>query len=295
MRSAFLRFTERKLSYLVFIVTGIVFFPVISWLLDRTIAHDQLLHAFIVLIFSGALIIFEGGIKLSYHGRLDSWSQNLLIASYLLLVIAVFTHNGLIILLSLSLGLGSFFWFLIGPAHGRFVFSGLAAFSLFVAIALFLPVMDWPLRTIAGKWAAAGLDLIGQNTDLRLLISPGEPRLLLFSNGQQFHVAAECNGFGMLGSCMLMTTFIILYRKLSFLKRLGLFVTSVVFGLVCNILRIMLIVLIAPTIPFSRYNLMHEAVGIVITYGGLLLLYLAIMPIRRKLEEQGRPEGKSTG
>lgn len=261
-------------------VTLLVYLPVINWLFDQTTAHDQLLHAFVVLVFSGALITIERGLKLSFYGKMDSRSQNLLIASYGLLVIAVFTNSSLIILLSLSVSLGAFLWFLIGPVHARFILSGLIAFSLFMAIALFLPLLDWPLRTIAGRWAALGLELLGQDSDLGLLLSSNAPRLILSNNGQQFHVAAECNGFGMLGSCMLMTTFIILYRRLAVVLRIGLVIGSVFFGLACNILRIMLIVVLAPLIPYSQYHLMHETIGIVVTYGGLLLLYLAIMHLR---------------
>ncbi len=282
--------SERNLSYLLYLVTGVVFMPVINWLLNQTVAHDQLLHAFIVLIFTGALIIYERGIKLSWHGKLDGWSQNLLVASFALLVIAVFTHNSLIILMSLSLSIGSFLWFLLGAAHKRFILSGLVAFSLFAAIALFQPVLDWPLRAIAGKWAATGLSLVGQSTDLRVLLSGEAPRLILFNNDQTFHVAAECNGFGMLSSCMLMTTFIILFRRMRAWVRIGIFIASILYGLACNMLRITIIVLLAPRIPYGRYDLMHETIGIVVTYGGLLLLYLAVMP-RRAGQRDGATPG----
>lgn len=273
---------EKLMPFLIFLVTGIVFLPVINWLLSATIAHEQLLHAFLVFLLSGTLLVYERHIAISFEWRFSETSQYLLIISYALLVVAIFTKFNLIILASLCLSLGSFLWFMFGKGQSRLIISGLGAFALFSAIAVLLPVLDWPLRTIAGKWAAYGLTLFGQEVELGLLNSESGPMLLLITNNRPFHVAAECNGFGMLGSSLLMATFVLLYRKLPAFDRIGWFIMSIVLGLFFNILRIIMIVLLAMNIPSSAYMLMHEAVGLLTTYGGLAVIYFLLMPAHGK-------------
>ena len=273
--------SEKLLPLLIFLVTGIVFLPVLNWLLNQTMGHEQLLHAFLVFLLSCALLVYERRIALPLVWQFSDISQNLLIFSYALLVVAIFTKFSLIILASLCLSIGSFLWFMFGKSQSRLIISGLGAFSLFSAIAAFLPVMDWPLRTIAGKWAAFGLNLFGQNVELGLLKSDSGPMLMLISNSKPFHVAAECNGFGMLGSSLLMATIILLYVKLPLFDRLGWLVISVFLGLFFNIIRIIIIVLLAKDIPSNAYMLMHEAVGLLTTYGGLAIIYFLLMPANR--------------
>jgi exosortase/archaeosortase family protein len=282
MHKQVLESSEKFLPFLIFLVTGIVFFPVIHWLLNQTVTHEQLLHAFLVFLLSCALLIYERRISISFSWEFTDTSQNLLIFSYALLVLAIFTHFNLIILASLSLSLGSFLWFMLGNNYKKLIVSGLCAFALFSAIAVFLPLLDWPLRTLAGKWAAFGLSLIGQNVELGLLNAESGPMLMLISNSQPFHVAAECNGFGMLGSSLLMATIIVLYRELSVIVRIGWMVMSIVFGLFFNILRIIIIVLIAPNLAENAYMLMHEVVGLLTTYGGLAIIYFLLMPAEDK-------------
>lgn len=270
--------TERSVPFLIFLITGIVFFPVINWLLGQTIAHEQLLHAFLVFLLSGALLVYERHISIRAVFTFSDSSQNLLILSYALLVLSIFSRINLIILASLSLSLASLLIFVFGRQQRRLIFSSIGAFTLFSAIAVLLPVMDWPLRSIAGKWAAYGLILFGQNVDLGLMKSASGPMLMLFNNGRPFHVAAECNGFGMISSSLLMAAIILLYRKISLFDRVGWMAVALLIGIFFNTVRIMIIVLLAPTLPDQAYMLMHEVVGLLTTYGGLAVLYFLLMP-----------------
>ena len=128
------------------------------------------------------------------------------------------------------------------------------------------------------RWAAFGLGVVGQDVELGVLRATTEPMLMLLSNGRPFHVAAECNGFGMLGSSLLMALIIVLYREISVMDRLGWMGMAVIIGLCFNIVRIILIVLLAPLLPADGYMLMHEVVGLCTTYGGLAALYFLLMP-----------------
>ncbi len=269
---------DQLIPILIFSITGVVFFPVINWLLGQTIMHEQLLHSCLVFLLSMTLLIYEQRISFKPVFAFSDTSQNLLIVSYALLVIAIFTKFSLIILGSLSLSLAAFLFYLFGRNQKRLIISGIGAFILFSSVALFLPVLDWPLRTVAGQWASSGLKLFGQSSELGLMDSNTGPMLMLINNSRPFHVAAECNGFGMISSCLLMALIIVLYRKISTADRLTWLGIALILGVFFNSMRIIIIVLLAPILPDSAYMMMHEVVGLFTTYGGLGLLYYFLMP-----------------
>jgi exosortase/archaeosortase family protein len=271
-------FLERSLPPFIFAVTAVVFLPVINWLTARTVASEQLLHAFLVFLLTGALIIYERRIPIRPVFRFSDQAQNALMASYLLLVLAIFTRLNLVVLASLCLSLIALLLYLLGPDRKRLIHSSVGAFAAFTGLAVLLPVLDWPLRTLAGECTTYGMGLLGQEARLGLYQGAAEPMLMLFHEGRPYHVAAECNGFGMISSCLLMASIIILYRPLRLLHRAGLMLAALLLGMVFNTLRIVLIVLIAPHLADGHYMAMHEAVGLATTYGGLALLYFILMP-----------------
>ena len=276
---------DRILPILIFIVTGLVFLPVINWLTQQTFAHEQLLHAFLVFVLTGALLVYDRHISVRPVFEFSNTSQNVLILSYALLVVAIFTRINLVLLAALSLSLVSLMLFILGLERRRLILSSIGAFTIFTAFAVLLPVLDWPLRSIAGKWSAYGLQLIGQTVELGIIRPRGEPMLMLLNNGKPFHVAAECNGFGMITSCLLMATIILLYRKLSLFDRAGWVLVALFLGLLFNSIRIIIIVILAPVLGESNYMVMHEAVGLLTTYGGLGVLYFLLMPREQKPAE----------
>ncbi len=274
------RIREQALPLFVFGMTGLVFFPVIGWLTARTVANEQLLHAFLVFLLTGALLIHERRISIRPALSFNTTSQNVLISSYIVLALAIVFRLNLIILAALCLSLVAFLIFVFGEERKRLVYSSVGAFALFTALAVTMPFLDWPLRSVAGQCAVHGLDLIGQSAGLSLYKGAAEPMLMLFYDDRPFHVAAECNGFGMLTSSLLMASILLLYRKLSWPGRLVRLAGAFGFGLLANTVRIVVIVLIAPHIADDHYTLMHEGVGLATTYGGLAILYFFLMPRR---------------
>lgn len=269
---------DRILPFLIFGITGLVFLPVINWLTRQTFAHEQLLHAFLVFVLTGALLVYERRISVKPVCDFSDSSQNILILSYAVLVAAIFTRINLVLLAALCLSLVSLLFFIFGEGKRRLILSSIGAFAIFTGFAVMLPVMDWPLRSIAGKWAAYGLQLIGQEVQLGIVNARSEPMLMLLNNGRPFHVAAECNGFGMITSSLLMAAILVLYRRLSFFDRAGWLGVALIIGLLFNSIRIILIVILAPMLADSNYMLMHETVGLITTYGGLGVLYFLLMP-----------------
>jgi exosortase/archaeosortase family protein len=254
-------------------ITLLVFYPVIAWLLQQTVAQDQLMHGFLVMLFTVALLTLYRRIKITPVLRFTDTAQNLLIMAYAVLVAAIFTKNSLIILASLCLTAASLLYFVFGRENRRLILTSVAAFALFTAFAVALPYLDWPLRRIAGACAAYGLGWTGTEAQLGLYHGSTEPMLLLFHEGRPFHVAAECNGFGTLTSVLLMALILLIYRKLSMSDRLLGLILALLTGFALNTLRIVIIVLLAPIVGADNYMLMHEVVGIVVTYGGLALVF----------------------
>ena len=274
------RILDQVIPLLVFGITGLVFFPVIHWLTARTVANEQLLHGFLVFLLTGALLIHERRISIRPALSFSTTSQNVLIFSYILLALAIFSRLNLIILAALCLSLVAFLLFFFGEEKKRLIVSSVGAFALFSTLAVTMPLLDWPLRSVAGQCTVYGLNLIGQSARLGLYEGGAEPMLMLLYHDRPFHVAAECNGFGMLTSSLLMASILLLYRKLSWSGRLLRLAGALLFGLLANTFRIVLIVLIAPHIDDGQYILMHEAVGLATTYGGLAVLYFLLMPRR---------------
>lgn len=284
---------DRLIPAIAFVVTGLVFLPVVLWLLRQTARHEQLFHALLVLAFTGFLLIMQRRISLRPVFLFNDISMYLLLAGYALLIVAVWSGFAVFTLTAFSLSLGAFLLFVFGLENRRFLLSSMAAFAIFTTMAAYLPVLDWPLRSLAGKWSAAGLSLIGQQAELGLYHGSDSPMLLLFNEGRPFHVAAECNGFGLLTSSLLMGTVLLLYRRIGWADRLLFLGAALVLGFVFNTLRIIVIVLLAPLVGDDGYMIMHEIVGLAATYGGLALIYFIIMPAAATGNPGSSPEPSS--
>lgn len=265
---------ERHLPLVLLGLTGLILLPAIRWLVRETATHDQLLHGFLVFLLTLSLILLHHRKDLPLQFRMGKSSLNALLLTYAALVLAVLAHLNFLILPALACACAALLYFLLGDTHHRLILSSVACLLFFMGFVLFLPVLDWPLRTVAGKLAASGLSLLGQDIRLGLVSGMAEPMLILLSEGRPFHVAPECNGFGMVLSSLLMTCMLVFHAARSVTLWLLAIPIALLFGLFFNGLRIIIIVLLAPHVATDQYMLMHELVGIATTYGGLALLYL---------------------
>ncbi|MCD8483709.1 MAG: exosortase/archaeosortase family protein [Verrucomicrobia bacterium] len=100
--------------------------------------------------------------------------------------------------------------------------------------------------------------------------------LLLIVNDKPFHVAPECNGFGVMTSSILLTLLLIIHRQIGLLDKGLLLVGALTLAFAANILRIIIIVLLAPLVGTENYMLMHEIVGSITYYGCLIVIWLLI-------------------
>jgi exosortase/archaeosortase family protein len=120
------------------------------------------------------------------------------------------------------------------------------------------------------------LNLFGQSTQLGLVgQEAGPPMLILMVNEHPFHVASECNGFGVIMTSLLLALLLAIYRRLNVFD-LGLnILAGVIIGFIFNILRIVIIVLLAPSM-MEHYDLMHEIVGGLTYWACLVLVWVSL-------------------
>ncbi|MEY3001600.1 MAG: hypothetical protein RL648_1814 [Verrucomicrobiota bacterium] len=265
---------ERHLPLILLSLTGLVLLPSIRWMVRETATHSQLLHGFLVFLLTLGLIFWHHKKDLPWHCQLGKNSLNALFLTYGLLLVAVLADLNFLILPALACACAALLYFLFGPAQHRLILSSVLCLLVFMSFVLLLPLLDWPLRSVAGNISARGLALLGQEIRLGLISGRQEPLLILLSGGRPFHVAPECNGFGMLLSSLLMTCMLVFHAARSLPLALVAIPLALLFGLLVNGLRIIIIVLLAPHVGDAQYVLMHEAVGLATTYGGLGLLYL---------------------
>lgn len=259
--------------------TAIIFLPLSRFLVTRTIEQEQLLHSFLVLLIAGGFLVYERRMRLRPVWRFGRWSLGFLGASYATLAGVLLTGSPLLMIPAFCLAAASAAFFVLGEQGKRLIAAVVAAFALFQAFALVLPLVDWPLRGLAGQLSAIGLQAIGQDAELMLYERFEEPMLMLIRGGQEFHVAPECNGFGVIASSFLLALLLVIYRGIPVWTKLSAFVAAGAFGLLFNGIRIVIIVLLAPVVGMDHYALMHEIVGVIIYYAALLAVWWMIQRI----------------
>lgn len=271
-------------TWLAYLLAGLAYGPVAGWLAQHTQAHQQLLHAFMVLGLAGVLLLTERKGRWRPAQCFDASAQFGLLASLALLALALLSGQNLVLLPGLVVLVGSLLRFLLGPSFARLGWGILGAFGVFTTLAVLMPLFDWPLRALAGKYAGAILGLFGKATELQLGQRGSEVFLLLRVDGFPFEVAAECNGFGVITASLLLSTLLAVTSRLKLFDAALVVVMAGVAGVGFNLVRIVIIVLLAPQVGHANYHVMHEAVGLVTYYGCLALIWWFIRGFRSARE-----------
>lgn len=174
-------------------------------------------------------------------------------------------------LVSFALAFAAVVSFLVGDQGARRFLPALGAIVVFGLLAGLFPALDWPLRALAGQYAAGVLGWLG--VPVRLGIHGGAaPELLLQAADRTFIVATECNGFGLLTSSLVLAVVLALQARWRWTELLGLALLAGLGAIVCNFLRIVSICLLASRVPVS-YAVLHEVLGNLFYLGGLTLVW----------------------
>ncbi len=176
-----------------------------------------------------------------------------------------------IALLSFCLAFAGVSAFLFGAAGVRALLPAMTGILLLGILAGVAPWLDWPLRAVAAKYSADLLEYLG--VDVAVAIQRGSPpELLLFVKDRAFVVAAECNGFGLISSSLLVAGILGFHYRIPWHAKLALLVFALSLAVLFNALRIVAISLAATHLPLP-YMLMHEGIGLFFYAAALLLLW----------------------
>lgn len=269
----FSRRQEFGLAAALLIITAIVFWPAARWLATQTFAHEQLKQSFLIVVIAGSWIAWEKRHALRVNLQLSNITLGCLFASYALAGGALWWHASWLFLAGMVAAAGGFVNYIFGGHAFRRTLPLLSVFAVLILCVLLFPVLDWPLRQMAGVQSARFLKSIGLAPELFVAVEPGAVKLLLQAGPQKFIVATECNGFGLITSSLLLGLIRLLYQRASLGWYALLLPFCVLVAFVFNFLRISAIVLLAPRFP-GHYHVLHEVAGLVALYSGLGVVWL---------------------
>lgn len=248
--------------------TMAVFAPVTLWIVRETAARQQIRQSLILLVAAAILVAWRSRRELRVTGDLGNRTLGLLGVSFAFVGAARLLNWPLLVLPGLAFGLAGALQALFGPGGYRFLKPlVVGVLALAVMIVLF-PVLDWPLRKLAGLEAARVLSACNLTPHLSLAGSNTDPQLLLTVGTQVFHVATECNGFGLITSGALLALLAAGISQRTWLGTLLLVPCAMVIGFLVNLFRILLISLNAPFFP-GHYHALHEIIGTLSLWLGL--------------------------
>jgi exosortase/archaeosortase family protein len=253
-------------------ITALIFWPAVRWIATETFAHEQLKQSFWILLLAGAYMAWSSRASLRPVLVLSNTALAWLLTAYVLAAAAAWWKAPLLVLAGLVAAVAGVVEFAFGAQPGRRTRALLVVFGAFLLFVLAFPVLDWPLRRMAGIEAGRLLTELGFAS--QLAVHPGPPpKLLLFANQRVFEVAAECNGFGLISSSFLLALLLALYRRARWWTILWQVPFCVGLAFVFNLLRIATIVVLTPRFP-NHYGLLHETAGIIALYTGLGAVWL---------------------
>ena len=192
-------------------------------------------------------------------------------------------------LLSFCLTFAGLSAFLFGAEGVRALLPAVTGILLLGILAGAAPWLDWPLRAVSARYSAAILEYLG--VDVAVAMQPGSPpELLLFVKDRVFLVAAECNGFGLITSSLLVAAVLGFHYRIAWHAKAALFVFALPLAVLFNALRIVGISLMATHVPLP-YMLIHEGLGLLF-YGAALLLLWRLASWRATPETRARSRRK---
>ena len=267
----------RVLSVLLILCTVVAFWPVTQWLVREVAASQQIRQAFVLLGAAVGLVAWQH----AHEWRLSLETSNrallLLGAAYACIAVAWWLNISLFVLPAFALGLAGCLHVAVGEEAWRFVKPLVIGFVACLIVILLFPVLDWRLRWMAGVNAAHVLHGLGFTPQLHIITEP-TTKLILATGRNSFEVATECNGFGLItsGAVLALLAGGIAGRRAGALAWLVPVAALAGFGF--NLLRILIICLLAPSFP-NHYHALHETAGVLILWTGLGLIgWLAWRP-----------------
>lgn len=256
------------------ILVGIILFygVIVHWLFRQTMLHEQLSNALSMLFLAGLALITEKKRTIDFSLRFTQKSNVFLFIAFMLAVLSRMPFCSFAILPSCGFAISAWLLIIFGERLSKVCNILVLVFVLYSTIVLALPYLDWPLRSWAGGHAAWLLEGLGHTTELQISGTQHNPNLLLVVDQRPFHVAAECNGYGIISSSALIALLLLFFERISLSAKLLYWFSATCMGYIFNVIRIVAIVQLAPYCS-GHYHFMHESVGYVSLIACLLLVW----------------------
>lgn len=262
---------DRALAWGLVAATALVFWPVTRWLVAETAARAQIRQAAILLGGAAALVAWRHRDELRIKGDLCNRTLLLLAAAFGATALAGWARWPWLVLPGFALALAGCLQALFGAAGYRYFRPMVAGVAALCAIIVAFPILDWPLRQLAGLGAAAVQARLGLAPTLSLGGTAQDPQLVLSVAGGHFLVATECNGFGLITSGALVAILAGGIAGRRWWTIAALVPAGLAIGFVFNLLRILTISTTARYFP-GHYDVLHEAAGTLALWAGLGLI-----------------------
>lgn len=267
----------RVVNLLIVVALGVllasIYAPLLLWLGRTTISLEQLHNGGLIVLFALLISLRRAMAARAFRPEGNNLGIVLVAAGlgslYLIRILPGFALP--IALLSFCLAFAGLSAFLFGTAGVRALLPAVAGILLLGILAGVAPWLDWPLRAVGAKYSASVLNYLG--ADVAIGLKQGSPpELLLAVKGRLFVVAAECNGFGLISSSLLVAVILGFHYRLAWTTKIALFVLAFPLAILFNALRIVGICLAATHVPLP-YMLIHEGIGLFFYAAALLLLW----------------------
>lgn len=260
----------------------VALFPALWRLFSDMSKSSQLRDAFIILVSACLALALANGVKI-VRPRVSRNSLLWLCAAYALLFCGRFCGHFEALAVFGGLAAAGIAAGLSVVGTKRYVYASGAGFYAFCVLAVFTPFFDLPLRVLAGSGGAKLLGLFCPDV-LVMKFGNAAPQIGLNLNGHSFLVATECNGFGIIASCVLIAVVAGFFaRSFPLWRRLLLPFAAAGIAYAANVLRIASIVLLAPAVGDKNYFLMHEAVGYFYFFIALVFVWSLCLPKARSI------------
>src|SRR6266478_1581050 len=263
------------------VLIGLLYLPLLHWLGSTTIHTQQLFNGALLVVIALAMCVRDAVYDLRPAPQISNQGIGLVALALGCLWLGARWQSWLLplVVLSACLAFAGVVSFLFGKTGARQFLPALGAFFVFGLLAGLVPTLDWPLRAMAARYAGELLATMG--APVKIALEQGQPpQLLLHVKDHVFVVAAECNGFGLLTSALIVATILAFQYRLPWLEKLSLWAVSVPIAISFNFLRIVSICVVVPrtTLP---YGFVHETLGLVFYFLRLGLIW--------KIARRGRP------
>lgn len=260
--------------------------PAILWLSRGLVQSGQLREAMIIMVSALLVLAVEYGVK-PHRPRFSRSALAWLCGAYAMFFCAQFmgVWGALAILAALSMaivaaGLACF-------DKPRYVYAAGGAFYAFTLLSFAIKLIDFPLRVWAGLLASKILSIFDK-TSVILAGGGSSPQIAMQVDGNTYLVATECNGFGIISSCFILSVLMAIFLKgLPVWKRFLVPAAAVIFAYLANSMRIAAIIATATYFDKSRYDLIHE-------FWGYLFFALALISVWMMFGKGGEKVSKST-